>query len=215
MTKEDVLQKANEYCSEKGYNETLTDDFKDKFSDFFQKKHGDDADINDESIVADLKFNLNTAFSATSKGVTTKQNEVDDLKRQVEELNKRIAKTKKKDDSKVEDDKKREIELSQEVKDKLDRLEKFEMDAKNREKFNEVLELAKKGVRKDLHNSLENYATDFAVNLDEPSEGQAKKLIERFQAIFKSTIGDIKPLMPKQTAKNDQEALQSLPKRKV
>lgn len=38
MTKEDVLQKVNDYCNEKSYtNETLTDDFKDKFSDFFAK----------------------------------------------------------------------------------------------------------------------------------------------------------------------------------
>ena len=33
MTKEEVLQKANDYCTEKAYtSETLTDDFKDKFS---------------------------------------------------------------------------------------------------------------------------------------------------------------------------------------
>ena len=45
MTKEEVLQKANEYCTEKAYtSETLTDDFKDKFSDFFSKKYPDAPD---------------------------------------------------------------------------------------------------------------------------------------------------------------------------
>ena len=60
MTKEDVLQKANDYCTEKSYTETLTDEFKDKFSDFFSKKY-QDTDAEDETMIADLKFNLDTA----------------------------------------------------------------------------------------------------------------------------------------------------------
>ena len=48
MTKEEVLQRANEYCNERSYDgETLTDDFKDKFADFFVKRHPD-ASIDDE-----------------------------------------------------------------------------------------------------------------------------------------------------------------------
>ena len=100
MTKEEVLQKANEYCSEKGYtNETLTDEFKDKFSDFFSKKY-QETPIDDENMIADLQFNLNTAFSATSKGVTAKQKAFDEkeneYKAQIEELNKKKKKKKKK-----------------------------------------------------------------------------------------------------------------------
>ncbi len=218
MTKDEVLQKANEYCSEKGYNsETLTDGFKDKFSDFFLKKHGNDADINDENIIADLKFNLNTAFSATSQGLTSKQKAFDEkvaeYDRQIEELKKRISDADKKKDK--TDKKQGQQELSKELQEKLDRLEKFEDEARKRDKFQEVLALAKKSVRNDLHKSLENYATDFAVNLEESSEGQAKKLTERFQAIFRDSIGDIKPLAPKQTTKSDVDALREIPKMKV
>lgn len=214
MNKEEILQKANDYCNEKSYNETLTDEFKDKFSDFFLKKHGDDADINDENILADLKFNLNTAFSATSQGLASKQKahqtEVDELKSQIEKLNKKVSKAKQTDD-----DLKKKAELSDELKEKLERLERFENDARKKEKFNEVLALAKKSVRDDLHKSLENYAKDFVVNLDEPSDGQAKKLTQRFQEIFKDTIGDTKPLQPKQTTTSEIEALRSLPKIKA
>jgi len=96
MTKEEVLQKANEYCSEKGYtNETLTDEFKEKFSDFFSKKY-QETDANDESMLEDLHFNLNTAFSATSKGVTSKQKAFEEKENeylsQIEELNKKLGK---------------------------------------------------------------------------------------------------------------------------
>ena len=52
------------------------------------------------------------------------------------------------------------------------------------------------------------YGADF-------SEEQAKKLFNRFQEIFKDSIGDIKPLAPKQTAKQEEEFLESLPKIKI
>lgn len=213
MTKEEVLQKANEYCDEKGYNnETLTDDFKDKFADFFSKKNPD-GDINDEGIINDIQFNLNTAFSAASKGITAKQKAYDEMvvekNRQIEELNKQVSNAKSKGQDKVE------TQISQELQAKLDELEQFKKEAKIKDKTREVLELAKKSVRPDLHKSLENYATDFAVSMDETSEEQAKKLTERFQAIFRDSIGSVKPLAPKQNTKKDSENLAELPKIKV
>jgi TolA-binding protein len=215
MNKEEILQKANEYCNEKSYSEeTLTGEFKDKFADFFLKKHGEEADINDENVLDDLKFNLNTAFSATSRGLTDKQKahqaEVDDLKAQIEKLNKKVSKAKQSEEAT-----KQQMEISEELKEKLARLEQFESDAKRKEKFNEILALAKKSVREDLHSSLEEYASDFAVDTNESSEGQAKKLTQRFQAIFKVAIGDTKPLKPKQTTTNEIESLRSLPKLKA
>ena len=98
MTKEQVLQKANEYCTEKAYtNETLTDEFKDKFSDFFSRKYPD-ANEDDEAMLADLKFNLDTAFSATSKGLTSKQKAFDEketqYKNQIAELTKKASRKK-------------------------------------------------------------------------------------------------------------------------
>ena len=210
MTKEEVLQKANEYCTEKAYtSETLTDEFKDKFSDFFSKKYPDTTD-DDEAMLADLKFNLDTAFSATSKGVTAKQKAFEEkeneFKRQIDELNKKLEKK-----PKVE----RQVEIPKELQDKLDELEKFKDAQRKQEKYKAVLALAKKGVREDLHKSFENYAADFVVSLDETDEEQAKKLTTRFQDIFKDSIGDIKPFAPKQTQKQEQEFLESLPKIKV
>jgi hypothetical protein len=81
--------------------------------------------------------------------------------------------------------------------------------------FNEIVDLAKKGIRQDLHGSFDTYAKDYEAKLDVTSEEQAKKLTERFQAIFKDSIGDIKPLAPKQIEKRDNEFLDSIPEVKV
>ena len=216
MTKEEVLQKANDYCGEKGYtSETLTDEFKELFATHFSKRYPD-GDINDENIVAEIQFNLNTAFSATSKGVTSKQKAydqmVEDYKGQIEELNKKIANAKNKNKG---EEKPQEQQLPKELLEKLDRLEQFEINAKKANKFKEILALAKNGVRADLHKSLENYATDFTVSLETSSDEQAKRLIERFQAIFRDSIGDIKPLSPKTTRKQDEDFASSLKPIKV
>lgn len=209
MNKEEVLQKANDYCNEKGYtNETLTDDFKDKFSDFFAKKYPD-ASADDEAMLADLKFNLNTAFSATSKGITSKQKAFEtkesEYKKQIEELNKKLGNPPTPPT----------FEIPKELQEKLEKLEKFEDEARKNDKFKNVVELAKKNVREDLHKSFESFAQDFQVKLDETDEEQAKKLTSRFQEIFKDSIGDIKPLAPKQVQKRDEDFLSSIPKVKI
>ena len=208
MTKEEVLKKANDYCTEKSYTETLTDEFKDKFSDFFSKKY-QETDAEDETMIADLKFNLDTAFSATSKAITSKQKAFEDkeneYKNQIAELTKKLEKKPKTTDTKI----------PQELQEKLDKLEKFENEQRKREKYAAVLALAKKGVREDLHSSFEKYAADFAVNLEETESEQAKRLTSKFQEIFRDSIGDIKPLAPKQVIKNDMEYIESVPKVKV
>ena len=211
MTKEEVLQRANDYCNERSYDsETLTDEFKDKFADFFVKRHPE-ASIDDEGIDDEIKFNLDTARSAAVKGLAKKQTSYDseksELTRQIEELNKKLAKKPK--------EKEKEVEIPKELQDKLDELEKFKDAQRKQDKYKTILALAKKGIREDLHKSFENYATDFAVNLDETDEEQAKRLTTRFQDIFRDSIGDIKPLAPKQTQKQEQEFLDSLPKVKV
>ena len=212
MTKEDVLQKANDYCTEKAYtSETLTDDFKDKFSDFFAKRYPD-ATPDDEAMIADLKFNLDTAFSATSKGLTSKQKAFEtkenEYKNQIAELNKKIGKP-------TQQPPKPEIEIPEEIKTQLEELQKFKNEEAKKSKFNEIVDLAKKGIRQDLHGSFDTYAKDYEAKLDVTSEEQAKKLTERFQAIFKDSIGDIKPLAPKQIEKRDDEFLASIPEVKV
>ena len=209
MTKEEVLQKANDYCNEKSYNEsTLTPEFKDKFAVFFSKKYPE-TNADDETMIADLKFNLDTAFSATSRGITSKQkafeNRENELKTQIEELTKKLG-----DDH--DDDKKK---LPKELQEKLDRLEQFEIENRKKDKLVEVIGLAKKNVREDLSKSFETFASDFEVSLEQSSEEQAKKLTDRFQEIFKDTIGDIKPLAPKVTQKREEEFFASMPKIKI
>lgn len=208
MTKEEVLQKANEYCTQKSYtSETLTDEFKDKFSDFFAKKYPD-ANADDESMIADLQFNLDTAFSATSKGVTSKQKAFDDkendYKRQIEELTKKLGKPQQKD-----------IKIPKEIQDQLDELKTFKDKEAKKEKFNNVMELAKKGIRQDLHKSFEAFVSGTEVDILKSDKDQADALVTRFQEIFKDTIGDIKPLAPQQTKQRDADVMSSLKKIKV
>lgn len=211
MTKEDVLQKVTDYCNEKSYTEeTLTGEFKEKFSDFFAKKYPE-TDADDAAAIADLQFNLNTAFSAASRGLTSKQKafseKENEYKRQIQELNDLLGNKKEEQPT--------QVSIPQQLQDELDELKQFKLVQTKREKFKEIVELAKKDVRSDLHKSLENYAEDFDVNVDETNEEQAKKLSARFMRIFKDTLGDMKPLSPKQTQKRDEEVLCSIPKIKL
>ena len=210
VTKEMVLESMNTYCTERMYgSETLTDGFKEKFSNFFVKKY-ESKDVEEEDMIADLHFNLDTAFNASvdinaalKSEYETKENT---YKTQIEELNKKLEKKPKPE---------KVVEIPKELQVMLEKLERFEDEQRKQEKYKSVLELAKKGVREDLHKSFEKYAADFAVNLDETDDEQAKKLTARFQDIFKDSIGDIKPLAPKQTQKQEKEFIESIPKIKV
>lgn len=209
MTKEEVLQKVNDYCNEKSYTEeTLTSEFKDKFSEFFAKKYSEETAIDAEGILEDIKFNINTAFSATSKGLTSKQKAFEtkenEYKNTIAELNKKIGKPQEKI-----------VELPDDVKQQLAELEKFKDAKSKKDKFDEIVKLAKKGIRPDLYTSFEKYAQEYDVTLDSTSEEQAKKLTARFQEIFKDSIGDIKPLAPKVSQKRDEEFIASISKVQV
>ena len=208
MTKEEALQKANEYCTEKAYtSETLTDEFKDKFSDFFSKKYPDTS-ADDEALIADLKFNIDTAFSATSKGVTAKQKAFEEkeneYKKQIAELNKKIGNR--------QHDK---FEIPKELQDQIDELKAYKNSEAKKAKFANVVELAKKDIRQDLHKSFETFANGTDVALDKGDKEQADALVERFQEIFRDSIGEIKPLAPQVTKKRDEDAMSSLKRLKV
>ena len=210
MTKEQVLQKANNYCTEKAYtSETLTEEFKDKFSDFFSKKYPEAAD-DDEAMLADLKFNLDTAFAATSKGVTAKQKAFEDkeneYKNQIAELNKKLGKKPATVETPV---------IPKEVQEQLDELKKYKNQEVKKTKFANIMELAKKGIRQDLHKSFETFANGTDVDLEKEDKEQANALVARFQEIFKDSIGDIKPLAPQVTKKRDEDVMSSLKRIKV
>ena len=211
MTKEEVLQKVNDYCNEKSYTEaTLTETFKDKFAEHFVKANPN-GDVNDEQVLNGMKFALNTSFSSASTAITDKtksfESKESDYKKQIEELKSKIKKT--------TDESKPTTEIPDEIKTQLAELEKFKNEQNKQEKFKNIIKLAKQSIRQDLHKSFENYASDYKVELDTSDTEQAKKLTLRFQEIFKDTIGDIKPLAPKQTQKQVDEFITSLPKIKV
>ena len=209
MTKEECLQRVNDYCSERSYDEsTLTTDFKDKFADFFSKKYPDTA-IDDESAIADLKFNLDTAKSAASKGRASLQqgfeSKENDYKNQIAELNKKLGKVKNPPS----------VEIPKEVQDQLDELKAFKNKEAKKSKYENIMALAKKGIRQDLHKSFETFANGIDVDLEKEDKAQANALVSRFQEIFKDSIGDIKPLAPQQTRKNDEAVLSQLKRLKV
>lgn len=209
MTKEECLQRVNDYCNERSYDEsTLTPDFKDKFADFFSKKYPDIA-IDDEGALADLKFNLDTAKSAASKGRASLQkgfeSKENDFKNQIAELNKKLGK----------ETVKKTFEIPKEVQDQLDELKTFKDREAKKEKYNNVMELAKKDIRQDLHKSFEAFANGTEVDLAKADKDQADALVKRFQEIFKDTIGDIKPLAPQQTKQRDADVMSSLKRIKV
>ena len=210
MTKEEVLQKVNDYCNEKSYTtSTLTDVFKDKFAEHFQKLYPE-TDASDEAAISMLKFSINTAFSSASAIITEKnklfETKESELQQQIEELKKKA-----KGDEEIETP----AAIPQEVQDQLKELQKFKNEQSRQEKFKNIIKLAKQNIRQDLHKSLENYASDFQVELEASDDEQAKKLTSRFQEIFRDSIGDIKPFAPKQTQKQDEEFIESLPKIKV
>src|SRR5574344_890626 len=210
MTKEEALQKVNDYCNEKSYtNATLTDGFKDKFAEHLAKRYPDAAE-DDETALGDMKFALNYAFSGASLIITDKTKEFETkengYKSQIAELEKKVPKP---------DQKPNEVVLPKEVQDKLDAYDKFMDGEKKTTKFKNIMELAKKGIRQNLNASFEKFATEYDVKLDKEDKEQADALVTRFKEIFKDSIGDIAPLAPQQTQKRDEDFIASLKKVKV
>jgi hypothetical protein len=211
MTKEEVLQRANEYCNERSYDgETLTDEFKDKFAEFYAKRY-EDKGIDDEGVLDDIKFNLDTAKSAAAEGITKKQKSFEsresDYKNKIAELNKKIKKPEQKQEQKQE--------LPEEVKQQLKELQDYKDEKVKKDKFANIVKMAKKEIREDFHNSFDEFASDYDVVIDDEDEEQAKYLVKRFKSIFKDSIGDIKPLAPKVQQKRDEDFISQIPKVKV
>jgi len=208
VTKETVLESMNTYCTERKYgSENLTDGFKEKFSNFFVKKY-EGKDVEQEEMIADLHFNLDTAFnasvdinSALKSSFETKKTEYEN---QIAELNKKLG---KKEQPK--------FEVPKELQDQLDELKKYKNEEVKKTKFASIMEIAKKGIRQDLHKSFETFANGTNVDLMKTDKEQADALVSRFQEIFKDSIGDIKPLAPQQVRKNDEAVLSGLQRVKV
>lgn len=208
VTREQVLESMNAYCTERKYgSEALTDGFKEKFTNFFVKRY-EGKDVEEADFAADLHFNLDTAFSASidasnafSAQFATKEN---DYRNKIAELEK-----------KVKQPQQQQVELPDDVKAQLAELEKFKNEQSRNAKKASVIEIAKQSVRQDLHDSFVNYASDFEVVLDKGDEEQARTLVEKYQKVMLPTYGDIKPLAPRQIKHRDEEALSAIPEVKV
>ena len=208
MNKNDVLQRANEYCNERGYDEsTLTSEFKSKFADFFVKKYPE-GDINDDAIIADLKFNLDTAKSASAQGRTSLQQEFtakeNNYKTQIADLESKIKTP--------QQQQQQEAVLSEEVQNQLKELQAYKDAEQRKEKLANIIAIAKKDIRPDMHASFDDYVKTYNVELDKDDEEQAKTLHSRFQSIMGHSYGDIRPKTPKQTQQSDEAFIATIPK---
>ena len=209
MTKEEALQKVNDYCNEKSYtNATLTDGFKDKFAEHLAKRYPDAA-ADDETALGDMKFALNSAFSGASTIITDKTKEFETkengYKSQIAELQKKI----KTPPTIVEP------QIPKEVQDQLDELKAFKDAKSKQEKLGNIMRIAKEGIRSDLHASFDKFASDYAVKLDKEDKEQAEGLVAKFKDIFKDSLGDIRPQKPTTDETKDAEIIGSLPKVKI
>lgn len=211
VTKEQVLESMNTYCTERKYgSESLTDGFKEKFSNFIVKKY-EGKDVEEEDFKADLHFNLDTAFSASvdlktslTAQFATKENE---YKNQITELNKKIVTP--------QQPPQQQFELPEDVKSRLAKLEKFEAEQSKQSKLKEILEMAKQNIQPSLHGSFENFIADSEVQLDKDSKEQADALVAKYQKVMQPTYGSIKPLAPRQVQKRDEEILGGIKEVKV
>ena len=210
VTKEQVLESMNTYCTERKYgSESLTDGFKEKFSNFIVKKY-EGKDVDEEDFKADLHFNLDTAFSASvdlktslTAQFATKENE---YKNQITELNKKIV---------TPQQPQQKFELPEDVKNQLAELEKFKTEQSKQSKRKEILEMAKQNIQPSLHSSFENFIADSEVQLDKDSKEQADALVAKYQKVMQPTYGSIKPLAPRQVQKRDEEILGGIKEVKV
>lgn len=210
VTKEQVLESMNTYCTERKYgSESLTDGFKEKFSNFIVKKY-EGKDVEEEDFKADLHFNLDTAFSASvdlktslTAQFATKENE---YKNQITELNKKIVNPQQPQ---------QKLELPEDVKNQLAELEKFKTEQSKQSKRKEILEMAKQNIQQSLHGSFENFIADSEVQLDKDSKEQADALVAKYQKVMQPTYGSIKPLAPRQVQKRDEEILGGIKEVKV
>lgn len=186
--KEEVLSKVNQICEERNFD--LSETFRDKFSEKFAEAYKD-APIEDAGLVAALNISVESsgharknAFSEATKGFEAKEAE---YKSQIEEWKKKAEKGNQETPK---------FELPAEYKEKLDRLEKFELQEKTKSVRNQIYDTAKPKVREDLHESFRNYLGKQNIAIDADVNAEAERLLKDYQDIFRSSIGDITPLSP-------------------
>lgn len=210
-TQEEILQKVNEHCTEKQY--TLNDDFRSKFSEKFAKINAE-ADINDENVLNSIKFNIDTAFSAASKELKVKDEawkaKESEFLKQIEEL----KKSQKVDNNKPDKEEK-EFKLPDDLKNELEEIKQFKEEKQKQEKRANVLKIAQKNVREDLHGNLEEVLSIMQLDYSKTDEELAKQLDTNFTKIYKGKIGDVRPQSSQVSFKKYDELIKNVPKANV
>ena len=168
--KEEVLSKVNQICEERNFD--LSETFRDKFSEKFAEAYKD-APIEDAGLVAALNISVESsgharknAFSEATKGFEAKEAE---YKSQIEEWKKKAEKGNQEPPK---------FELPAEYKEKLDRLEKFELQEKTKSVRNQIYDTAKSKVREDLHESFRNYLGKQNIAIDADINAEAERLLK-------------------------------------
>lgn len=212
IIKDEVLQKVNDYCTEKQY--TLDESFRDKFSEkFAAANNGDSLSIDDEGIGDSIRFNLDTAFSAASKGI---EKESAKWKKKEGEYKEKMANLEKPaPNKKAKEESSETPEIPKEIQDELTALKEFREGQQKQDKRSRILAIAKKSVREDLHRDLEKVFDYMAVDYAKEDGEIAKTLSERFMDLFKDKIGDIRPKSPESSSKKYEELTKGMQKVKI
>lgn len=203
----EVLQKVNEYCTERQY--TLNDDFRSQYSERFADTYKE-ADVNDENILNSIKFNLDTAHAAASKTIKIESEawkaKEAEYKRQIEEFKKQNPQEPKPKSEK------KEVELPEDVKKQLQEFNEFKVKQQKQEKIAKVFNLAKENVREDLHEELKQVMDIMSFSDSDSESDMANKLTAKFTELWKNRIGNIKPQSSTLDNKKYDELLESVPK---
>jgi len=215
-TEKDILQKVNDYCTEKQY--TLDDSFRQKFAEKFNATNAD-ANLEDSKTVDSIKFNIDTAFAAISKSME-KQAEVwkgkeNEFLKQIDELKKNGAKNEPPKKQPNPEEKKKEVELPEDVKKQIEDLRKFQAEQQKQEKLAKVLDIAQKTVRADLHPDLKALLSMMQIDYSKSDEDLAKTLSDNFSVLYKNKIGDTRPIAAEDNRKKYADLLKGLPKVKI
>ena len=188
MNKEEVLQKVGEICETHKYN--LEDTFRDKFSEKFVESYNG-VELDADSADKILGITLQTAYAAKSQSLANAQKAYEakeaELKTEIEKLKAKggMPPIKEKDGE--------GFKLPEEIQKQLDDLKEWKTSQNKNTKMEEVIQIAKKSIREDLHPSFVKYFSKQGIDINLSSDELAKKAISDFSDIFTDTIGDIKP----------------------
>lgn len=207
MDKEEVSQKVIDICEKNKFN--LDENFRDKFAEKFVENYNG-VELDADSAEKILGITLQTAYAAKSQSLATAQKTYEAkeiaLKAEIEKLkaNGGTPPAPKKEGE--------GFKLPEEIQKQLADLDEWKTSQNKNAKMEEVVGIAKKSIRDDLHASFVKYFSKQGIDINLASDEIAKKAISDFSDIFTDTIGDIKPRSTEGFKKRDEDLLKAVPK---